>query len=278
MKNRIEKYFIKQLTAFEKNFKKSKKEFDIEAIHEMRLSIKRTKALFLFFEYIDPDNFNARNEFKSIKHLFKMAGNIRDIQVQIRLVKNIRKGGKNKYKPYIKHLRAKETEAIVIFNKEVKESLHQEVITNQDKILNVLREVTNEERIREKTITLLNDKISHIDKLRKDLGKEENIHEIRTTIKQIQYLFAFTKKYVSKKLFLQLSKKKLKKIENIFGDWHDRVNGLNLLTNYLESNQETDPGEYEFLKNKLELGKKMLFMQIKHILNKKLLFFFVLEL
>ncbi|MBN1338282.1 MAG: CHAD domain-containing protein [Bacteroidales bacterium] len=278
MKEDVSKYFTRQLRAFERNFRKSQKGFDMNAIHQMRLSVKRTKALFQFLEAVDAGYFNAKEEFRAMKNLFRLSGMIRDVQVQQELLTKTETILRLSFPGYLKYLRDKEEESISHFNSNLVDMANSGTVLNSEKINSAIARLSDEKKLHVKTIRLLNGKISEIDALRKDLSRDENVHKIRIILKQIHYIFDFSKQGFNYKIFLKMPVTRLKQIETVFGKWHDYVNAVAFIRDYMEQAGQEEAAACRPLLDKFEMEKESLFEQIKRILAVELLFHWVLEM
>jgi CHAD domain-containing protein len=79
---------------FVKNFEKARSEFDDEAIHQFRVSIKRIRSVFRAINKIYPGHPLADELLDPLREMFKAGGTIRDEQVQLELIKNIETSNK----------------------------------------------------------------------------------------------------------------------------------------------------------------------------------------
>lgn len=62
---------------------------DMEAIHKLRVSLKRTAALLRMLNFEKKANYRLKKCFKPFRKIFKSAGPVRDFQVQEQLIKQI---------------------------------------------------------------------------------------------------------------------------------------------------------------------------------------------
>ena len=94
--NLLNRYYRQQQKTFERNLSKIDNPQKTEAIHDLRVSLKKTYGLFLFLEFIDPKKIDAIETFKPFKKIFRKVRKIRDYQVQQILVKHYNKLLNNK--------------------------------------------------------------------------------------------------------------------------------------------------------------------------------------
>jgi CHAD domain-containing protein len=79
------RYYTKQLTNYRTWYVLVRKSFDEEDIHQLRLCTKRLKAIFRLAHFAD-DTFENRVKYATFKEVFLSVGDIRDIDITIRLL------------------------------------------------------------------------------------------------------------------------------------------------------------------------------------------------
>jgi CHAD domain-containing protein len=274
----IEKFFQKEVKSYHKNFRKLKRRFNPDTVHGLRLSVKRTRSLLQFLNCISPELFGSTSSKKPFKKLFNLAGDIRDIQIQRALVRRTAREKKLNIRPYSSYLKLLEKRAVKIFTNKLIHTNEHVSMERQHEIESLIRNLEDIDKIRIRTIHLLNEMIREIESHIANLEDENSIHEIRIILKQMLYIFSFTRKLIRKELFLKLTFKKIKRIESCFGDWHDRLNALIFLERYLKEESPIDSKPYVTLKLAFADQKEQLATQIKLALHKELHFYYVLEI
>ena len=89
MSNRILQYYQKHKNLVRENLNKSRDPLDIEAIHDMRLSIKRIRVVAKLAVEISNNAFNTETSLSELNKFFKASGRLRDIQVTKSLLLNL---------------------------------------------------------------------------------------------------------------------------------------------------------------------------------------------
>ncbi|RZS95115.1 CHAD domain-containing protein [Cecembia calidifontis] len=175
-----------------------------EDIHQLRVNIKKIKALIQFFEHLEPDT-NYKKLFQPIRKLFKQAGEIRELQLHlIRLESLPERDEKNE-----KKLIAKLEKSINRFlkNKE-----------KWDKYLNRFQENTSQIDLNFEANTLTAYFNSTLLKTNNKLRKGE-FHEARMKIKIILYLKSlFTEQ---QQHAIRINFEFLDQLQEKIGNWHD---------------------------------------------------------
>ena len=82
----IQAYFTQQNQLFLENFKQSIQEDNKEVIHQMRVALKKIFAITTFLYKTDLMTKKDRSEQKAVKHLFSVAGNLRDAHIRLELM------------------------------------------------------------------------------------------------------------------------------------------------------------------------------------------------
>ncbi|WP_187696208.1 CHAD domain-containing protein, partial [Xanthovirga aplysinae] len=87
MKKNLLKYYQLQNQKLQENLTKVKENFDEEALHDLRVSIKKIKALYELMDCLLEKEYFISKKFLPYKNLFKAAGKLRDIHVQQGLIR-----------------------------------------------------------------------------------------------------------------------------------------------------------------------------------------------
>ena len=115
MHQRLANFYQEHKSTFEKNFQVVLAEFEVEAIHKMRTSTKRLRALLQLIEYLADDKFRAKKQLKKIRQLFKYAGKIREIQIEMVTLSVYSEKLKIKFPEYAEYLKYREKKEIARF-------------------------------------------------------------------------------------------------------------------------------------------------------------------
>jgi len=91
MRQAAEKYLDHYFRHFLKNFDLARSEFDAEAIHQFRVSIKRIRAVFKAINKSYPGHPMPDDLLNPLREMFKAGGTARDLQVQLDLIRGLEK-------------------------------------------------------------------------------------------------------------------------------------------------------------------------------------------
>jgi CHAD domain-containing protein len=93
------------------------------------------------------------------------------------------------------------------------------------------------------------------------------IHENRTHIKQLYYLYDNLLELTGQKVILKMSKEKMREIEQMIGSWHDLVNSGPLLLNFFKTKDFVKANKYNLLKKRLFADRKKKLKEILRVLK-----------
>lgn len=224
---------------------------EAELVHELRLSIKRLRA---FHKLAEQLNSGEQNEQIFIKHrvrkLYKVAGQLRDTQVQIHLLTAFEEQTGIDYPEFGKWLLRREKKRISRFGRKPQHfAPHTTTQSTHEKIGNLLAQATYE------TILVgagraLSGLYVNAQKLSSVSMNERNLHLIRTIIKQMRYIMNIMNHSYPDFIFNEISINSLKEIEVAAGHWHDNLVRIELLGKFMETikaEDETEKFKYQKL-------------------------------
>lgn len=68
------------------SFKRIRTGEEVEAIHQLRVNLKKINAIFRLLGFVIPESFKAKEAFKSLKELFDLMGMVRDLQIARQII------------------------------------------------------------------------------------------------------------------------------------------------------------------------------------------------
>ena len=241
MTEKLINYFEKQQQLFTEYYNESRKYYAINSVHEMRLCMKRLRALFLFFEALEPDVINTKIMLSSFRKLFKLAGHIRDIQIQKKLALHLEEEMNLSFSEYIHFLNKSEKKAIKAFEKK----MHgYEPEQDFKMIRNIISETlsnypSDDISLRGKEIIL--DKFHLVSKMILKKLNTVQLHAIRTKLKQIAYLLKIWKGHDNVTQVIPVERYDLQIVEIKLGQWHDYVVAQTFIKNFITSFPDDKP-------------------------------------
>lgn len=208
---------------------------DVEGVHDMRVGIKRLRAYFNLIEWINPV-FQAKQNLKPIRRLFKASGKVRDIHVQQELIRRWATELDLEMSEYYNFLKQKETEERKRFADFAKKKFDLKVFkSNWTLIQNVLSFISTE-YIQFKSEERFNAQIEELVKFKeKENFIEDDYHAIRILSKEMRYTLEVLQTcFPPKNIWTQLNET-LRKVHQALGRWHDDDVSLLFLDGFLLS-------------------------------------------
>ena len=219
----IRAYYQEHKSVFEENFIMVLDNFNIEAIHKMRTSTKRLRALFILIAFLSEKKFKEKKQLKKIRTLFKYSGRIREIQIEQQLVLNYQSILDQDYRTYLEYLKQREHREIARFLKYLPSHKTGKSILKDDKITKTINRLPKD-TIEKRAIDFVNEKENKIRELISKPASNHRIHSNRTHLKQLYYLFEILTHLIKAKKLLNMTNERIREIEQYFGEWHDLVN------------------------------------------------------
>ena len=247
---------------------------DDEVVHQLRVSIKRIRAIFLFTEQLaGSENFNASLHYKPLRGLFRMAGAIRDVQVQQKLVAEYAASLNLPFNIYLQHLGGLEKSSISRFFMDIEQGKSPHNLHSiRHLIENTISSITKDE-IKTKTIQLLADQCGELRMSLDDIPGNSQLHRMRTIIKQMRYIMSVIRKSDPSASGFPISLASLTEAEVLLGKWHDRIVGIELLKDFrknIRKLHETESENYNTLTIALDVDQRILRAKLRKSLGKAL--------
>lgn len=229
----LENFYCNQVKQFRDTINQIQVSPAREAIHKIRLNVKRIRAIKDVFCFIDSGRF-FNKDLKSLTPIYKKIGEIREIQVTKGLIREI-----------IQDYGLQFDELIIFFNLLEKEKTARlqsinfqsngfnELDSFYLKIQETLRQISDQQLTSILTNDFIQSRLNLFQGLTQELENEESWHTVRTHIKRLFFLLEFLKKEPVNSLVIINQRKLVRKIETGLGHWHDQVIMLNLIGKFL---------------------------------------------
>jgi len=206
-----------QLQLFKGHLMVTKASKDEEAIHQMRVAIKRIRTIQKLKKKIDfpvriPDTIN-----EAIKVVFQTTGRLRDLQIQTGLLLHYQKEIKSPFKELENYLTQLGNELDELISKTTRE-----IDLSAVEELPGLPESDYQIDIEKESLTFLDKKMSKINHLIILISNEEQVHELRKQVKQLFFILQFLSEKMSDSLLFGYDLKALKRLSDALGFWNDR--------------------------------------------------------
>jgi CHAD domain-containing protein len=248
--NYIPKYYNNELHSFEKKLRKTGHSFSKKNIHKLRTEIKRLKALYRLIEQINPREFSSTKHYRQYKRLFKVAGKIREIQLNTKLLASY-KLSPSASKAYINFIKKKEKAHYNKLKKLIKDfPVHK--IKKSKKRINRLYKDSGKEKFNKKSHLFIIAECIKIRALRRQSVSVANLHETRKHLKSLGSVAELMYEMNSPKVKQQYIDK-LKGTESLIGDWHDQIVLIDSLQSFLNNMNKLPETQVRQIKKTISL-------------------------
>lgn len=261
MTTKLRQYYQDYKLVFDDNFKIVLENFDVEAIHKMRTSTKRLRALFLLLEYMTDKKFKAKKQLRKIRFLFKFTGRVRELQIEQQLILTYQTQLGENYAEYIEYLKIREHRAISRFLKHLPQQADRSKILN-DKKVNAVFDKMDKGVYGNKASAFIQAKQNSINKLVEQAASNSRIHGTRTHLKQLYYLFDILTDLTDTTGILGMTNLKMREVEQYLGTWHDLVNSPVYMNAFLKTKKPRDNKKYLVLKKEITTDRKAMRKEI----------------
>lgn len=215
MKKNVLYHHVKErLKSIEKNLCAYSKRAKPRHLHLLRLDIKITKALFSFAEDLTKEFCNAI----VLKAIFQKAGEIREIQIMIKLLNS----SQDLPEKLMDQLEKKEKYLKKQFLKNI--SKHIKSVKHFRKGVSFPPIPLDEETIKayfETELEKANQKFQD--------NNREGLHQFRKSIKKLMFVYEVLPKKIRKEV--DLNKRDIDKLQEKVGNWHDTYLAIDFLSN-----------------------------------------------
>ena len=210
----LTEYYTELINKFYNYLVKVAENHYVEDIHQLRVSVKKLRAAWVFFEMMGIPSFNKKEYMEAVKNLFKNAGYLREIQINLILVE-----GENKIEGYKNFLRNKAQ----TYKKQlvkVTDNFEKKRFDLLNSLLfSKLMYISQSEIVHTSDI-FIEKTIRKVRKLYATLPEEENMHKIRIYLKMVAEVYFVLNQTIDN----ERTKKNadlLKSLNEKIGNWHD---------------------------------------------------------
>ncbi len=269
MNDLIKAYFIEHKLIFDEKFKIVLASFDDDAIHKMRTSTKRLRALFQLLKFISTHNFKSKKQLKKIRSLFKHAGKIREIQIEKLVASNYEDTLDINLPEYQEYLKQCEYREIARFLKSIPKFSERNKIIDDAYVLETITNCSGK-KLSVDVNKFLEWKLVQLKVLNSKPVSNERIHKNRTVLKQLYYLYDIITHITNEPEILNMTNERMREIEQKIGIWHDLINSTYFLDNFFKTKNGIKSPAYKKLKHQILNDRKLQRNEIVKILKKEL--------
>lgn len=240
----IHEYYLHQHRNIEKYLELCLIHPEAELVHELRLSIKKLRAFHKLAERLflnDPDeHIHIKNR---VRKLYKAAGQLRDIQVQIHLLSSFEEQTGILYPEFSEWLFRREKKQISRFSKKPHQVVPESIAQSTHRKIGHLLALTNEETILSIADKVLMDLWLKARELTTGTINNQSLHRIRTLTKRMKYILNIIHHSCPEFVFNDISVEVLREIEAAAGQWHDNLVRIELMGKFMEKMKTANNSE-----------------------------------
>jgi CHAD domain-containing protein len=265
--NYLTEYYESEVDSFLVRLYKSKISPDEKNIHQLRVDIKRIKAVFQLLEIIVPKKLDLTFNVKAFKKLFKNAGKVREIQVNRTCFSKYKFSEEitDKYKQFLKN---REELFRKRFKKTAKNFERDSLKSSKIKIKKIWGKL-NDKKIWIECVSFIKGETQKIEQLLSLGNNPAIIHRMRMHIKSLHTIVSLLHKIKPTKEFEKILLL-IKQNDILIGDWHDRQVLIDSIERSFIKNENINENKLPALiktLNKIEEENKFFFKRLKNQVN-----------
>jgi len=253
-------FLDRQIGLFRDNFFVTRASMDQEAIHQMRVAVKRINTIYKLKKHIDfPVSINHRL-FEVIRAIYGNSGKLRDIQLQQTILYHYRKELKFGFIELQEFLNKTEHRLEELLIKTVAE-INVEFLNEIDNNAAVPEDIQQYAGLESESVHFIWKKIEKIEKLILLLDNEDFVHDLRKQVKQLFFVVQFLHNHFPESIFGEYDLKPLQQVGDRLGKWNDITmfqEQISLFTQLSGEQQHDNEVEYYLLGKVMEADKRNL--------------------
>ena len=212
----LQQHYDQNVRSFLWYLKKTEKKLQEEPIHQLRVHIKKMRAILRLIEISSRGEFNKRPHFTLFSKFFNCAGSLREIQVNHLIIKKSRSHGAG---PFKKHLKNREKQA----SKKLRNAVVKFDTKRFKKLNKRVRQVTSRiarQKIISQSEKFIGKEIRKIKRLMSNLSGPGDLHKIRIRLKSMSTILRLMEVQQPQGKWASL-RKEIHPLELLIGEWHD---------------------------------------------------------
>ncbi len=215
-KSKLIQYYNNQSDTFQRYFNQAQESMEMEAIHQMRVAIKKLKAIWCLLEMLSDKKWKKTKHFSLVKNLFKSAGKLRETQLNLLMTEQFEDINLPEYTEDLikqeKNYSKKLTLSLEKFELQKLERLNAKLLKA---IINIPDDIVLKQALA--NVKKRNKKIAKTKGL---LFNEHKLHKIRIQLKAMQEILAVIEELNTNNAMVTL-RSQIKSLNEHIGQWHD---------------------------------------------------------
>jgi CHAD domain-containing protein len=212
------------------HFREARKHQGMDDIHQMRVSIKKLRASWLFLEKASEGNWVKNAHYQLVKDLFSQAGLVRSLQVNLAMLNRYRHKYLDGYRSSLEQQLEAEKKRLV----PVMKAFDLKSIRILNRELHAFAKDLDDDHLYEEAIQLLRNLFTQVRVLKSQLPDDDLLHRIRIRFKKVSEILVIMlclKPSGRLERFLA----SIKSINTLTGRWHDDVELISSVEAYVQN-------------------------------------------
>lgn len=231
----VHDYYMEQHSAILESVTQCLVSPDKANIHKLRLRIKKIMAFNLLAEMLCAQESEEHIHIsRKIRKLFKLAGKVRDLQVQLDFFTLLPNANSPEKKRFAVYLQKKQDRKISAFSNSPHAFIHHSIPPHFHENIRLTLAKTDTEQVKHALTQVMQSLKNYRNELQSKEISNKELHTLRKTTKQLRYLISISKELMPDLIPIDSDIESLRNIEAFTGRWHDRVIGYKLLHSYIK--------------------------------------------
>jgi CHAD domain-containing protein len=213
-------YFHAKLDIVRDTYGQAREDADVDAVHDMRVAIKRIRAYFRMVESIDPE-FVAREQARPFRKIARRSAALRDVQVQESLVDEIGKDTGHDLRVFRTYLTDRERDGISIFMDFTAKRNRMKVLDRRIKTVGKALQTVTPVRAETLAWGRFRNLVNQLVIMQQGDLTPEALHDVRKHAKETHYAYEIVSSCFHGLDNGDIFLKRLKKVHGTLGSWHD---------------------------------------------------------
>ena len=177
-------YFDKRIAGFFKYFQETKEDFGVHSLHQMRVEVKKLRALLRMLEMATANSFQKADYFKLLAKIFKPGGRLRETQINLSLIEKYTSYQLPEYYLHLRQLEAKQTEKLKVALNKV-ETVQ---FDNLNTLVRPFLETIEINELEQELSGFISQELDTINTLRPGIYNDKELHKLRMHLKAMGYM------------------------------------------------------------------------------------------
>jgi len=226
-----------QLEVFKGYFIVSRAIQDEEAIHQMRVAIKRIRSIRKLKKHINIPILLSEEQYHDIKALFAVSGQMRDLHVQQKLLRKFIKELELEFVDFANYL----DELHTAFSQQLDKSLQSFNLKQFDEGGDDSDQPAFPENnidLEKESFSFLHIKLDKIEQLIQAMDKDEFVHDLRKQVKHLFFILQFFSAHFPEREIGSYDTTALKEVGEKLGNWNNREIFTQRFEEFVNANDE----------------------------------------